>query len=168
MNLEKINLTNFLENFKTMKKNILFIGGSTGIGLETIKLVQHDYNVYVASRNKENLNKIHNYIRNESYKIGAKIEDVIFCPHHWNDSCSCRKPNPGMFFKAAKDHCLRLDRTLYIGDDPRDFEAAMNAGTKCVIISEEKIDVEHKDHLFSLKSYKSFEDAMDLIKAQFK
>ena len=55
MNLEKINLTNFLENFKTMKKNILFIGGSTGIGLETIKLVQHDYNVYVASRNKENL-----------------------------------------------------------------------------------------------------------------
>ena len=38
-----------------MKKNILFIGGSTGIGLETIKLVQHDYNVYVASRNKENL-----------------------------------------------------------------------------------------------------------------
>ena len=44
-----------MENFKTMKKNILFIGGSTGIGLETIKLVQHDYNVYVASRNKENL-----------------------------------------------------------------------------------------------------------------
>ena len=38
-----------------MKKNILFIGGSTGIGLETIRLVQHDYNVYVASRNKENL-----------------------------------------------------------------------------------------------------------------
>ena len=55
MNLEKINLINFLENFKTMKKNILFIGGSTGIGLETIRLVQHDYNVYVASRNKENL-----------------------------------------------------------------------------------------------------------------
>ena len=36
-----------------MKKNIIFIGASTGIGLETIKLVQHDYNVYVASRNKE-------------------------------------------------------------------------------------------------------------------
>lgn len=114
------------------------------------------------------LEKIHRNMKIELKKLGVDIIDIYLCPHHWNDSCSCRKPNPGMFFKAAKDHCLRLDRTLYIGDDPRDFEAAMNAGTKCVIISEEKIDVEHKDHLFSLKSYNSFEDAMDLIKAQFK
>jgi len=38
-----------------MKKNILFIGGSTGIGLETIKLLHDKCNLIVACRNNENL-----------------------------------------------------------------------------------------------------------------
>jgi NAD(P)-dependent dehydrogenase (short-subunit alcohol dehydrogenase family) len=38
-----------------MKKNILFIGGSSGIGLATIKLLHEKHNVIVASRSNENL-----------------------------------------------------------------------------------------------------------------
>lgn len=38
-----------------MSKNILLIGGSTGIGFETAKRLQNDYNVIVASRKKGDL-----------------------------------------------------------------------------------------------------------------
>ena len=38
-----------------MKKNILFIGGSSGIGLETIKLLHEEHNLIVACRTDENL-----------------------------------------------------------------------------------------------------------------
>lgn len=38
-----------------MKKNILFIGGSSGIGLETIKLLHEKCNLIIASRTNENL-----------------------------------------------------------------------------------------------------------------
>ena len=38
-----------------MKKNILFIGGSSGIGLETIKLLHEKHNLIVACRTDENL-----------------------------------------------------------------------------------------------------------------
>ncbi len=38
-----------------MKKNILFIGGSSGIGLETIKLLHEKHNLIVACRTNENL-----------------------------------------------------------------------------------------------------------------
>jgi NAD(P)-dependent dehydrogenase (short-subunit alcohol dehydrogenase family) len=38
-----------------MKKNILFIGGSSGIGLETIKLLHEKYNLIIACRTNENL-----------------------------------------------------------------------------------------------------------------
>lgn len=38
-----------------MSKNILLIGGSTGIGYETAKRLQNDYNVIVASRKKGDL-----------------------------------------------------------------------------------------------------------------
>ena len=41
-----------------MKKNILFIGGSTGIGLETIKLLHEKCNLIVASRTNENLENL--------------------------------------------------------------------------------------------------------------
>ena len=37
-----------------MKKNILFIGGSSGIGHETIKQIHNQHNVYVASRSNDN------------------------------------------------------------------------------------------------------------------
>jgi NAD(P)-dependent dehydrogenase (short-subunit alcohol dehydrogenase family) len=39
-----------------MSKNILLIGGSTGIGFETAKRLQNDYNVIVASRQEGKLN----------------------------------------------------------------------------------------------------------------
>jgi 3-oxoacyl-[acyl-carrier protein] reductase len=38
-----------------MKKNILLIGGSSGIGLETAKLLQDTHEIYVASRSSESL-----------------------------------------------------------------------------------------------------------------
>ena len=38
-----------------MKKNILFIGGSSGIGLATVKLLAETHEVYVASRTSEAL-----------------------------------------------------------------------------------------------------------------
>jgi len=41
-----------------MKKNILFIGGSSGIGLETIKLLHEKCNLIVASRTNENLENL--------------------------------------------------------------------------------------------------------------
>lgn len=41
-----------------MKKNILFIGGSSGIGLETIKLLHEKHNLIVACRTEENLSDL--------------------------------------------------------------------------------------------------------------
>lgn len=41
-----------------MKKNILFIGGSTGIGLETIKLLHEKHNIIVACRTNENISDL--------------------------------------------------------------------------------------------------------------
>jgi len=41
-----------------MKKNILFIGGSYGIGLATAKLLAKDHNLIIASRTSENLESL--------------------------------------------------------------------------------------------------------------
>ena len=37
-----------------------------------------------------------------------------------------------MLLRASKDHLFRLDKSFFIGDDPRDMQAAESAGCKGV------------------------------------
>jgi len=64
------------------------------------------------------------------------IKRVYICPHGWNERCFCRKPKPGLFFKAAVDYHLNLFESYCIGDDPRDIMAGKAANCKTIFISE--------------------------------
>ena len=47
-----------------MKKNILIIGGSSGIGLQIVKKINEEHNVFVANRTNESLSGLnHQYIK---------------------------------------------------------------------------------------------------------
>jgi histidinol-phosphate phosphatase family protein len=69
---------------------------------------------------------------------GVEVMDVYVCPHHWDARCSCRKPEPGLFFRAAATHLVRMDRTMYVGDDPRDARAAFNAECLSVLVGPDR------------------------------
>lgn len=69
---------------------------------------------------------------------GIDVLDVYVCPHHWDDGCYCRKPQPGMFFRASREHLLRMDRTVYVGDDPRDALAAHNAECLSILVGPDR------------------------------
>ena len=45
-----------------MKKNILLIGGSSGIGLSLVNQISQDHNVYAACRSSNSLPENVNYI----------------------------------------------------------------------------------------------------------
>jgi len=87
--------------------------------------------------NSSELLRIHTNLIDLYQKSGIEILKIYVCPHHWDDNCDCRKPKPGMFYEASKDFQVRLDKTLYIGDDIRDCEAAYNAGMKSLYIGDE-------------------------------
>tara|TARA_B110000090_G_scaffold210096_1_gene270036 strand:- start:10190 stop:11443 length:1254 start_codon:yes stop_codon:yes gene_type:complete len=81
------------------------------------------------------LSKIHRLMIDDLKRKGITVLEVYTCLHHWDDSCECRKPKAGLFNRIAKDHLLRMDETLYIGDDIRDCEAAYNAECGSVLIA---------------------------------
>lgn len=65
----------------------------------------------------------------------ASIDAVYFCPFHpehgvghYRQESEFRKPNPGMFFQAAREHELDLSRCVLVGDKASDIEAAAAAG----------------------------------------
>ena len=81
------------------------------------------------------LEAIHEQLRIDFESDGLKLLDIYVCTDHWNSNSEFRKPEPGMFFAAAKQHKFRLDQVIYVGDDIRDGVAAGNAGCKSVLIS---------------------------------
>lgn len=69
--------------------------------------------------------------------IGAHIDAVYYCPHGWDDGCSCRKPKPGMLYQAQKDYSINLTECVLIGDDERDIAAAHNANMPGILVTDD-------------------------------
>lgn len=68
---------------------------------------------------------------------GAAVDALYACPH-LDEGCDCRKPAPGMILRAAEEHGLALDRSVMIGDAPRDVEAGRRAGVRSLLLDREK------------------------------
>ena len=66
-------------------------------------------------------------------KQGIEISAAYVCPHKPEEQCKCRKPQPGLLLKAAKEHNIDLENSIIIGDTDKDTEAGLNAGLKKVI-----------------------------------
>ena len=67
-----------------------------------------------------------------SQKLG--IKHFYTCFHDDQDRCGCRKPNPGLLIKAARDLNLDLEKSVMVGDRWRDIAAGQAAKCQCFFI----------------------------------
>ena len=80
------------------------------------------------------LDEIHHFLKNELSKYNAKIDGIYFCPHRPDELCNCRKPKPGLIFRAANDLDINLSNSVMIGNSESDLQAAKKAGIKPVFM----------------------------------
>jgi histidinol-phosphate phosphatase family protein len=67
---------------------------------------------------------------------GGVVSEIYCCTHDISDSCLCRKPKPGMLFRAAKEFNLNLADCWMVGDTTVDIEAGKKAGCKTALITQ--------------------------------
>ncbi len=72
---------------------------------------------------------------------GARIDAFYFCPHHpeatlpeYRTQCSCRKPEAGLFKKAAEDFPIDMRNSFMVGDMTQDILAGKNAGCRTILM----------------------------------
>jgi D-glycero-D-manno-heptose 1,7-bisphosphate phosphatase len=65
---------------------------------------------------------------------GAWIDGIYFCPHMKDDACDCRKPNPGLLQRAAREHALDLAASWVVGDRYADVEMAHATGGRGILV----------------------------------
>jgi D-glycero-D-manno-heptose 1,7-bisphosphate phosphatase len=79
---------------------------------------------------------IHERMCREANAAGGRVDAVYHCPHDWDEGCDCRKPKPGLLFRAQRDFQLDLSRITFVGDDERDNDAANRAGCRFEMVNE--------------------------------
>jgi histidinol-phosphate phosphatase family protein len=100
-----------------------------------VLLVSNQAGVGRGAMSEEDLLRIHERVKNEVQQAGGRIDHIYYCPHDWEAGCECRKPAPGMLFKAQRDFNLDLSGTVFVGDDERDALAAERAGCRFARVS---------------------------------
>jgi D-glycero-D-manno-heptose 1,7-bisphosphate phosphatase len=61
-------------------------------------------------------------------RAGVTIERTYHCPHRPDEGCACRKPAPGMLWRARDELGADLAASWVIGDGAVDVELAARAG----------------------------------------
>jgi D-glycero-D-manno-heptose 1,7-bisphosphate phosphatase len=87
------------------------------------------------------LDRMHTHLRARLAAEGVTLDAIYFCPHHPDGvvhglarRCDCRKPEPGMLLRAAKDLRLSLADSWLVGDILDDVEAGHRAGCQSVLV----------------------------------
>lgn len=66
------------------------------------------------------------------------FDDFLYCPHHPDDKCPCRKPSPGMVLSARARYGIDLRQSFFVGDKDLDMLTADAAGARGIVLSKEK------------------------------
>lgn len=83
------------------------------------------------------LQRLHAHMRGLLGQQGVTLRAIYHCPHHPSGvvpelrrECDCRKPQPGMLLRAARELELDLPSSVLIGDKRSDIEAGQAAGLR--------------------------------------
>ncbi len=121
--------------------------------LEALRLLQdHGYQLIVVTNQsgvargyfeEQDLHQVRQRLQELLAPAGITLTDFYYCPHHpegvvskYAVDCFCRKPQPGMLYRAALEHGIRLADAWMIGDLLRDVEAGNRAGCKTILIGD--------------------------------
>jgi D-glycero-D-manno-heptose 1,7-bisphosphate phosphatase len=80
------------------------------------------------------LGAIHRRMEEAIARHGGHLDTIVYCPHHPDDGCECRKPRPGLLEQLAVHYGRSLTGVPCIGDARRDLEAAAAVGARPVLV----------------------------------
>jgi D-glycero-D-manno-heptose 1,7-bisphosphate phosphatase len=74
------------------------------------------------------LNAMHAKLNKMLAAVGGRVDAVFFCPHAPEETCTCRKPAPGLFEQIAERYGVSMKGVPVVGDSLRDLQAGVALG----------------------------------------
>jgi D-glycero-D-manno-heptose 1,7-bisphosphate phosphatase len=111
--------------------------------VEAIRALQEKFLIVVVTNqsavargwlSEDKLLQIHQTLDGMLEQRGALLDAVLACPHHPKDGCRCRKPEPGLLYRAQDELGIQLDRSFLVGDKGSDILAGQRAGVQATLV----------------------------------
>ncbi|MCK4239835.1 MAG: D-glycero-beta-D-manno-heptose 1,7-bisphosphate 7-phosphatase [Candidatus Lokiarchaeota archaeon] len=140
--LDRDGVINIEVEYLSDPKNFEFIEGS----VEALRILKQKGFILIIITNqagiargyytKEALNEIHKKMNRLLKEQDVVLDDIFYCPHHpdFTEECECRKPKPGMIFKARDKYNINLKKSYMVGDTLKDIEAGHKAQCFTVLV----------------------------------
>ena len=95
---------------------------------------------------------INTYMIDSLSKEGVDIDDLFMCPHYPKElpltkekflikKCNCRKPEPGLIYRALRKYNIDMTRSFMIGDSCTDVSAGAAVGLQTIFTGDLKCDL---------------------------
>jgi D,D-heptose 1,7-bisphosphate phosphatase len=148
---------------------------TTSLGYKNI-IISNQAGLGIKKISQKNFDAVREAMTERLKKRGAVIDEQYYCFHHpfasitkYKKKCDCRKPEPGLFFQAVKEHNIDLSKSWMIGDGVNDVLAGNAAGCRTILLAnlyeseylrilEEKLNGIKPDYLI-----KKLKEAIDII-----
>ena len=116
----------------------------------------------------DDLHRIHGKLKASLQTGGGRVQGIFVCPHHPDDDCRCRKPNPGLIEQAVNALGIDVTRSYVVGDKPIDMMLASNVQALAVLVttspySQEALQAIREGKLRVSQVSSSFSNAVDWI-----
>jgi len=83
---------------------------------------------------KPALDAMHEKLRSLVNDAGGDVDRIVYCPHHPDDGCECRKPAPGLYRQLSRQYGVPLDGVPIVGDTERDLLAARAVNGRPILV----------------------------------
>ena len=81
------------------------------------------------NQKQETVEEMHLFLKEQ-----LPLDDIYVCWHGQDGECNCRKPLPGMLFRASDKYGVDFQQSYLIGDRWKDIEAGKTAGCKTIFL----------------------------------
>lgn len=141
------------------------------------QLNRHGFRVVVATNQSgiargyydiEMLDRIHEKMVELLAAEGGHIDHIFFCPHHPDEKCACRKPQPGMIEQFAMQYSADLTKTYFVGDSLGDMLAAQSKQCRPLLVrtgNGERVLASHPE-VQTIPNFANLAEAVDYIISQ--
>ena len=113
--------------------------------LEGLHRLKDAYHFFVVSNQSgvargfdtlEGVRACHEVLRSLLRTGGVELDDIVFCPHHPDDGCLCRKPRTGMWETLAQRHGLAPQQSVMVGNRGSDIAFGRAIGCTSVLVED--------------------------------
>lgn len=80
------------------------------------------------------ISTIHERINQLLGEFGGRVDHFLYCPHHPDERCACRKPKTKLLVDAVRDYGIDITQSVVVGDRRTDVELGQFAGCRASLL----------------------------------